>query len=73
MSGDEYKAVYKCRLCGERYTDCITGRATAVGIAYELAVGVGTHIPQAPTMRTVHLCKNGGIGMSDFQGWEVRQ
>lgn len=80
MSGEataEYTAVYKCRLCGEKFTSvCLTGsRAKAAGIVIALAVDSIDYInePLAPTMLYVHYCNNGGIGIADFQGWEVKK
>lgn len=81
MSGESnasYSAVYKCRLCGEKYTsgNCLTGsRAKAAGIVIALAVdSIDYHDePLAPTMQWIHYCDNGDVGTSDFQGWAIRK
>lgn len=77
MSGEakaEYTAVYKCRLCGEKFTSSSIkcSRAKAAGIILSLAFGIDNNEPQDPTMQNIHYCNNGGIGIADFQGWEVK-
>lgn len=78
MSGESnatYSAVYKCRLCGEKYTSVrfMGSRAKAAGIVVALAVdSIDYHDePLAPTMQWIHYCNNGDVGISDFQGWEI--
>jgi hypothetical protein len=70
----EYKAIYKCRLCGETYADgCTTGRKVAERCMAELVVGVISTQPLAPTMTTAHNCGGdhaGSLGLADFQGWK---
>lgn len=65
-------AIYKCRLCGEKFKDCETGH----DIAFILAVGITSSeyytIKGQPTFhRTmVHNCEDGSIGFADFQGFK---
>lgn len=67
----EYRSIYKCRLCGERYASGVTGnKELALRTVVELtAMGYSVE-PQAPTMTEPHSCKGGGFGIADFQGWE---
>lgn len=68
-----YKATYKCRLCGEEIPSGVVtnNRALAAGTATALVEGVDIDDPLAPVMQKVHYCENGGIGISDFQGWRL--
>ena len=76
MSGEAkeiYTAVYKCRLCGEDFTTCCTGRrAKAAGMTLALTVGV-EYDAKSPTMHTIHYCENREIGIADFQGWKIKE
>lgn len=67
----EYRAIYKCRLCGNKYSCTATGnKDIAYRTVVELTVlGYSTE-PQAPTMTAPHPCPSGSIGVADFQGWE---
>lgn len=67
----EFRATYKCRLCGKTYTCTCTGSEdTAYKSVIELtALGYSTE-PLAPTMTAPHLCPSGSWGIADFQGWE---
>lgn len=71
----EYKAVYKCRLCGEVFA--VTGTAdkkTAQECTWALCLGIIHTDPLAPTMTDVHNCGGdhaGSLGLADFQGWEA--
>ena len=71
----EFRAVYKCRLCGE--CDDSTGfggtTITAIRMATEvihdgdarLSKGDGIGVQR----ESVHYCKNGGVGIADFVGF----
>lgn len=70
-----YKAIYKCRLCGEVYAD---GPGVPVEIA-ELAleqfnVGITGILADAPTMTKTHYCGGEypgiGLGLAVFQGFK---
>lgn len=66
------RAVYKCRLCGEKFNDCKTG----YGTAFHLTVGILSNeyykIEGQPAFyRTmVHNCEDGSLGFVDFQGFK---
>ena len=69
-----YRAVYKCRLCGEIYGAAqIAGEDIAAMCMTELVAGIRGTIPGAPTMTEAHRCGGayeGALGLADFQGWE---
>ena len=72
MKITEYTAVYKCRLCGEEYNTCITGNEEkAITTTISVALGINSDETFAPTMHHTHFCTDGGIGISDFQGWKL--
>lgn len=68
----EYRAIYKCRMCGEEYrtvgaVDKIAFQSI-VGIIskeffYPNGSGIGLH------RHDVHNCKDGSFGYSDFIGF----
>lgn len=71
---DTYKAVYKCRMCGERYT---TGKPvkceTAIAAMNCLALDIKGVIPETPQPTITHICGGdhaSSMGLADFQGWE---
>lgn len=72
-----YKAVYKCRLCGEIYRNGATaGEAIAEARMIELHLGICGTVPgsMALSMTETHHCGGphaGSLGMADFQGWEM--
>ena len=68
----EYRAIYKCRMCGEKYSTVGIGENMAfqsiVGITskeffYPKGCGIGLH------RHDVHNCKDGFFGFSDFIGF----
>lgn len=69
---DEYRAVYKCRLCGEEYTgtrtmDVIIALQSTAALCneeyfYPKGSGIGVH------RYDCHYCKDGSYGLADFQG-----
>lgn len=69
----EYREIYKCRLCGEKFEDGRTGRDTAyMGCAVlaakehfkpeGCAIGVHRH--------NTHVCDDGSYGFADFVGFK---
>ena len=67
----EYKAVYKCRLCGEEDYSIVTVSKKHVLLSV-LRISkdeeyLGGGIPLS--LRHIHNCKDGSLGLSDFQGW----
>lgn len=64
-----YYAIFKCRLCGETFTDSGTGsKALALRAAINAALQLPTE-PQGPGLHGVHSCANGDIGVADFAGF----
>lgn len=73
MDRAEYKAIYKCRLCGEKFEDCTTGEDIAQAINLALAVlGHTQHVKIQRNMHrhAPHYCKDGSFGFADFQGFK---
>ena len=67
----EYKTIFKCRLCGECYEGGCTGSENiAFSAAISVCLGVPSKDPQAPCMTEVHSCKDGSIGVADFQRFQ---
>lgn len=65
-----YSAIFKCRLCGETFTAAEAGdRKTAMQAALFASMGKAPET-QAPTLHDIHVCDNGGIGISDFLGFK---
>lgn len=73
MDNEEYKAIYKCRLCGEEFEDCTTGEdiVQAVNVALSV-VGHTNHVKFARNIykNTTHYCEDGSLGFADFQGFK---
>lgn len=63
----EYRGIYKCRLCGEEYTNGITGMEIAMQETAMIACGgsgkYDTHL------HGTHNCDDGSYGLSDFYGF----
>lgn len=70
----EYKAVYKCRLCGQVYkSGATTGQALAVAHMVETTVGLYGTVPLCVRKLESHSCGgpySGSLGLADFQGWQ---
>ena len=67
----EYRAIFKCRLCGEIYESGCTG---CKDIALQSVVSVclpnaNPPCPQSPSITEPHSCKDRSIGVADFQGF----
>lgn len=68
----EYRAIYKCRMCGEEYSDAATGEMVAMALTVALTVKDstenvrynGNHLCR----HGFHACKDGSFGFSDFIG-----
>ena len=73
----EYKAVYKCRLCGAVYENgATTGTDMARLTITELTCGLVCTLPMAPRMTETHDCAGGytgSMGVADFQGWKAKE
>lgn len=69
----EYQAIYKCRLCGEKFVHCETGDLTAMALTVALATtGKTEHVRCNGNLHRhiPHNCKDGSYGMADFQGFQ---
>lgn len=69
----EYKALYRCRLCGGLFTDGTTGEAIAEATLQELHAGICGTVPMAPRMTETHRCTGGSLGVADFLGWKAKK
>ena len=71
----EYRAVYKCRLCGAVYqTGATTGEAVATLHMEEMSAGICSTVPLAPRKIETHRCGGkytGSLGAADFCGWQA--
>lgn len=68
----EYKAVYKCRLCGELFEEGITGEGNAEAVNVALTVDENFYNSNTHTSghrHMPHYCKDGSFGFADFQGF----
>ena len=69
----EYRATYKCRLCGAKFIQDSAGERNALKHITEMAVSIrGGILPQI-TVITPHCCGGdhaGSLGLADFLGWE---
>lgn len=68
----EYRAIYKCRLCGEEIDYGGAGEILAISITTSLAVfGDAKNVKggQMIHKHICHKCKDGSFGFSDFIGF----
>lgn len=64
-----YYAIYKCRLCKERFENQGTStKDVAFDVTMRTALGLKHKDPMNPCMTEVHLCKDGSFGIADFLG-----
>lgn len=74
MARKTYRAVFKCRLCGETYTTCTCSEILARRTAQNACDGIFDELHGlAPQMNEIHNCSNGNIGIADFQGYELME
>lgn len=70
----EYRAIYKCRLCGEEFynagTSCedTASKATMYTVLESSGITPQFESRNAPIQFDLHSCKDGSYGMADFQG-----
>ena len=70
----EYRAIYKCRLCGEEFynagTSCedTASKATMYTVLESSGITPQFESRNAPIQFELHNCKDGRYGMADFQG-----
>ncbi len=69
----EYRAIYKCRMCGEEFEDARMGKDIAYMGAAVLTVkehfkpegcAIGVH------RHNTHVCDDGSYGFADFVGFK---
>lgn len=69
-----YKAIYKCRMCGEVYAAAVVAdKDIADKCMTELVTGIRGIVPGAPTITDTHYCGGdhaGSMGLADFQGMQ---
>ena len=67
--------IYKCRLCGEMdrnpFMFCDTFKV--IEILTDIAIRGHHRTPNSGAVNntSIHICKNGGVGISDLQGMAV--
>lgn len=65
----EYRAIYKCRLCGRLFENGITGLGHAAGIAGRLTIEDNFSQGNIYGCRHItHNCEDGSFGFADYQG-----
>lgn len=70
----EYKAVYKCRLCGEVYTGLTTAEELAEAHMVEINARLYGTVPFTVRKTDTHRCggdHTGSLGLADFLGWST--
>ena len=66
----EYIAIHKCRLCGEIIEGAHANKMYAIKSMFGITINGKPDVPQAPWLIEYHECKNGDIGITDFQGFK---
>ncbi len=62
----EYRAIYKCRMCGEEYESCHMFNDEVESQAYMKMMCIQRDRYNLPFEH--HVCKDGSFGFSDFIG-----
>ena len=65
----EYKAIYKCRLCSEAYSNLKAGAELVEQSMLEQAAGTFGAVPLGQPPTKTHRCADGSLGVADFLGW----
>ena len=68
----EYRAIYKCRLCGEEFVSAATGNediAIKNMVVITAECDLGQRILNPITKLSMHSCKDGSMGLADFLGF----
>lgn len=69
----DYLFKYRCRYCGEEFTESMTGNERlAFGCVIGVAVGLDKKEPLGPNMMSVHIREN-HYGVADFIGCEIKE
>ena len=74
----EYRATYKCRLCGELFCapTYTTDEQTAMSCAVCMVTGIRGINAMQPSPTHAHACGGkyaGSLGLADFQGWKKEE
>lgn len=68
----EYRAIYKCRLCGGKFESAAV-KGAEIAIKHMLIVTTGytpaEYIGTPITETSMHSCKGGSMGLADFIGF----
>lgn len=67
-----YLAVYKCRLCGEEFSEdagLVTDEFIAVDFERKILIGKNMKAHNL-LIRNCHTCKDGSLGVVDLQGYK---
>lgn len=66
----KYNIIYKCRLCGETYESGCAGseKIALYSVIFACSQNGQPPCPQSPSITEPHSCKDGSIGVADFQG-----
>ena len=70
----EWRAIYKCRLCGEIFEDGVTGEGNACAINVALSVNetfYNSNTHSSGHRYVPHFCEDGSFGFADFQGFRM--
>lgn len=69
----EHRAIYKCRLCGEEFSNASTGSAD-IAIKHMVRVTTGIKplefIGNPIEETSMHSCKDGSMGLAGFLGFK---
>lgn len=69
----KYKAIYKCRLCGETFSFSCGGEFSEDKLVKKISLMGAMPIPffwKWDNGREPHGCANGSVGVADLQGFE---
>lgn len=70
----EYRAIYKCRLCGKNFDDGTVNKqqlASNGTVAIAVNGNADNAMKESALFRySVHCCDDGSFGFSDFQGFK---
>ena len=66
----EYIAIHKCRLCAKIIEGCHTGKCIASKEIFNVACTGRSELVQGPWLVESHVCDDGSMGITDFQGFK---
>ena len=69
-----YYGIYKCRLCGEQFTERATStKEVAFDATMSTVLQTKASYPMSPSIIEVHFCDDGSYGIGDFLGMKFKQ